>query len=245
MLTSNTPALNELNAKSLEAIDSSIIIVSLDSTSPITREEVSWGIWVGDGVDRWFDKHQLVVFENGKSGFNGEHSSMDGTPTARLNDWLLRSLATNKISLGSTTASPLSTLPAITPLEFHLPAPVVEAISTAVVTHNELMAKHELAVLHYAGYGSSLIKTFKLSPDSFTQLIMIFAQWKLSKGHMVAAYESAQTRKYRRGRTEVIRSATSEAKEFCQAMENPAMSVCSLLSLVCLLLVSVRVITNG
>jgi hypothetical protein len=72
MISGNTPEVNQLNAKSLEAIDSSIIIVSLDSTSPITREEVSWGCWVGDGVDRWFDKHQLIVFENGKSGFNGE-----------------------------------------------------------------------------------------------------------------------------------------------------------------------------
>lgn len=74
MISGNTPEVNQLNAHSLEAIDSSIIIVSLDSSSPITREEVSWGCWVGDGVDRWFDKHQLIVFENGKSGFNGEVS---------------------------------------------------------------------------------------------------------------------------------------------------------------------------
>lgn len=46
------------NEAALERIQSAIIIVSLDSTKPYTREEKSWGLWVGDGKDRWFDKHQ-------------------------------------------------------------------------------------------------------------------------------------------------------------------------------------------
>lgn len=44
--------------KALERIESAIIVVSLDSKKPYTREEKSWGLWVGDGKDRWFDKHQ-------------------------------------------------------------------------------------------------------------------------------------------------------------------------------------------
>ena len=46
------------NEAALERIQSAIIIISLDSTKPYTREEKSWGLWVGDGKDRWFDKHQ-------------------------------------------------------------------------------------------------------------------------------------------------------------------------------------------
>lgn len=46
------------NAASLEKIESAIIIISLDANKPITREETSWGLWVGDGKNRWFDKHQ-------------------------------------------------------------------------------------------------------------------------------------------------------------------------------------------
>ncbi|KAL8290043.1 hypothetical protein RQP46_002982 [Phenoliferia psychrophenolica] len=210
------------NAASLEKIESAIIIVSLDSTSPITREEASWGLWVGDGKDRWFDKHQLVVFENGKSGFNGEHSCMDGTPTSRLNDWLLRSLDAKKIPLGD-SARPLSQLPSVTPITFSLPSTVVSAISTSVATHDALMAKHELAVLQYDGYGKDAIKKFKLSPDSYTQLVMAFAFYKM-KGELAPTYESAQTRKYKLGRTEVIRSATVEALAWCKAMEDPERS---------------------
>ncbi|ORY66937.1 Choline/Carnitine o-acyltransferase-domain-containing protein [Leucosporidium creatinivorum] len=205
------------NAASLERIESAIIIISLDSTKPVTREETSWGLWVGDGKDRWFDKHQLVVFENGKSGFNGEHSCMDGTPTSRLNDWLLRSLEAGKVPLGDSARS-LNALPSVTPLTFNLPHQVQSTITESIKVHDEVMAKHELAVLQYDGYGKDKIKTFKISPDSYTQLVMGLAYYKLSGGKIAPTYESAQTRKYKLGRTEVIRSATLEALEFYKAM---------------------------
>lgn len=50
------------NLTSLERIESAIIVISLDSTAPITREESAWALWVGDGKDRWFDKHQRALF---------------------------------------------------------------------------------------------------------------------------------------------------------------------------------------
>lgn len=86
------------------------------------------------------------------------------------------------------------------------------------------MAKHELAVLQYDGYGKDAIKKFKLSPDSYTQLVMALAFYKM-KGEVAPTYESAQTRKYKLGRTEVIRSATVEALEWCKAMEDPERNV--------------------
>ncbi|KAG8892414.1 Carnitine O-acetyltransferase mitochondrial, partial [Tulasnella sp. 403] len=92
-----------INAESLERIESAIIVVALDDTTPFEREEVSRACWVGNGRNRFYDKHQLIVFENGKSGFLGEHSCMDGTPTLRLNEFMLSSLQHNKINHGSET----------------------------------------------------------------------------------------------------------------------------------------------
>lgn len=86
------------------------------------------------------------------------------------------------------------------------------------------MAKHQLSVLQYDGYGKDLIKTFKISPDSYTQLCMALAYYKM-KGELAPVYESAQTRKYKLGRTEVIRSATEEALAWCKSMEDPTRSV--------------------
>jgi hypothetical protein len=43
----------------------------------------------------------VVVWDNGRSAFLGEHSCMDGTPTLRLNEFILGSLAAKEIDLGS------------------------------------------------------------------------------------------------------------------------------------------------
>ena len=50
---------------------------------------------------------------------------------------------------------------------------------------------------------------------------MAYAYYKMT-GRLAPTYESAQTRKFKRGRTEVIRSATPEVLEWCQVMESDA-----------------------
>lgn len=44
-------------------------------------------------------------------------------------------------------------------------------------------------------------------------------------GRTAVTYESAQTRKFQLGRTEVIRSSSSEAKKWVEAMLDPSQSV--------------------
>ncbi|KAF8272209.1 hypothetical protein EI94DRAFT_1718731 [Lactarius quietus] len=65
------------NEAALKRIESAMIIVALDGSSPTSRHDLSWGAWVGDGRSRWYDKHQLVVWDNGRSAFLGEHACVD------------------------------------------------------------------------------------------------------------------------------------------------------------------------
>lgn len=60
-----------LNAESLRKIESAVIIVALDDSKPITREDISSKVWAGNAKNRFYDKHQLIVFDNGRSGFLG------------------------------------------------------------------------------------------------------------------------------------------------------------------------------
>jgi len=46
------------SAESLGRIESAMILVALDDTTPTTREEISWACWTGDGRNRFYDKHQ-------------------------------------------------------------------------------------------------------------------------------------------------------------------------------------------
>ncbi len=39
-----------------------MIVVALDGSSPTSRNDLSWGAWVGNGRNRWYDKHQRTYF---------------------------------------------------------------------------------------------------------------------------------------------------------------------------------------
>lgn len=163
----------------------------------------------------------VVVFDNGRSGFNGEHSCMDGTPTSRLNDWLLRSIQAKKIDMGSSTPTPDNQLPAPSAINFNLNEPAKKAIKLAEEHFDAELNMHKISVLQYNGYGKDFIKKCKTSPDSWAQLVMQYAYYKMSGfTRLAGTYESAQTRKFRRGRTEVIRSATPEALDWVKSMED-------------------------
>ncbi|KDQ62277.1 hypothetical protein JAAARDRAFT_121539 [Jaapia argillacea MUCL 33604] len=207
------------NAKALERIDSAMLILCLDDTKPVSREDASWQLWVGDGRNRWFDKHQLIVFQNGKSGFLGEHSCMDGTPTLRLNEFILASLAANKVDLGPPGVK-ADALVEPKEVKFEVDDKVKVYVKEAEKNFDELVGKHDLHVLHYEGYGKDYIKKFKASPDAWAQLVKQLAFHKMF-GRPGVTYESAQTRKYQLGRTEVIRAASNESKAFAEAMLNP------------------------
>jgi carnitine O-acetyltransferase len=213
-----------LNAASLKSIESAMVLVPLDDFSPVTREDASWATWVGNGRNRFYDKHQLIVYENGKSGFLGEHSCMDGTPTLRMNDFMLSALAAGKIDLSpARNSQTASDLPPPTELKFELDTKMHENIKAAEARFDALVAEHALEVLHYEGYGKALIKTFKASPDAWAQLVKQLAFHRMH-GRPGVCYESAQTRKYRLGRTEVIRSASNESREWAEAMDDPKRS---------------------
>jgi carnitine O-acetyltransferase len=159
----------------------------------------------------------VIVCENGQSGFNAEHSCMDGTPVSRMNDWILDALANKKIDLGSSSDS---NLPAPTPIEFVLSDTTKQNILRSVTKFHNLMSLQTLDVLEYPGYGKRVIKNqFKTSPDAIAQLTFQLGHYKLF-GRVPVTYESCQTRKFKLGRTEVIRSCSIEALEWCKAMED-------------------------
>ena len=164
----------------------------------------------------------VIVWDNGRSGFLGEHSCMDGTPTLRMNEFMLGSLAAKKIGFGSSLPS-ASLAP---PKEIVLIAndAVLADIQEAVRNFDKLVTAHDLRVLHYDVYGKNFIKQFKISPDAWAQLVKQLAFYKF-KGRPGITYESAQTRKFQRGRTEVIRAASSQSKAWVDAMVDPGATV--------------------
>lgn len=210
------------NAEALKAIESASFVVCLDDASPVTLEERAHQYWHGDGQNRWYDKPlQFIVNDNGTSGFMGEHSMMDGTPTHRLNDYVNDVIFGNKLDFSNPAVR--TNLPDPVAVNFEITEAVSAEIDRAVKDFTTVIGQHELAVQAYQGYGKGLIKQFKCSPDAYVQMIIQLAYHKMY-GKNRPTYESAATRRFQLGRTETCRTVSDESVAFCNAVADPAVS---------------------
>lgn len=204
------------NKAALETVEAASFVVCLDDAAPVTLEERAHAYWHGDGQNRWYDKPlQFIVNDNGTSGFMGEHSMMDGTPTHRLNDYVNNVIFNNSIDFG--TADVRSHVPEPALVQFKVTPDVQKEIERAVSDFNTVIGQHELAVQAYQGYGKGLIKKFKCSPDAYVQMIIQLAYHKMY-GKNRPTYESAATRRFQQGRTETCRTVSDASVAWCNAM---------------------------
>ncbi|KAK0388709.1 hypothetical protein NLU13_4952 [Sarocladium strictum] len=210
------------NKKALETIESSAFVVCLDDASPVTLEERAHQYWHGDGANRWFDKPiQFIVNDNGTSGFTGEHSMMDGTPTHRLNDYINDLIFGNKLDFDKEASSSAPVEPQL--IEFNVTPEIQSEIDRATKDFNEIIGKHQLAIQAYQGYGKGLIKKFKASPDAYVQMIIQLAYFKMY-GKNRPTYESAATRRFQLGRTETCRTVSDDSTAWCKAMADDSLT---------------------
>lgn len=216
-----------VNAASFESIFASSFVICLDDNAPVTIEEKSKNCWHGDGENRFFDKPlEFFISKNGNSGFLGEHSRMDATPTVQLNNTILQKISKESPAdfLAEVSSSPLSaaaqTVPELpTPLTFDLSAQSKKDIASAKVKFADTIGALDQEIFQYYGYGKNLIKQFKVSPDAYVQMLMQLAYYKLT-GKVRPTYESAATRKHLKGRTETGRTASVESKKFVETWSN-------------------------
>jgi carnitine O-acetyltransferase len=186
-------------------------------------------LWHGDIVNhvpiglrnRWVDKPvQFIVYDNGLAGLMGEHSVMDGTPTARMCHDVLEMLYSPTFDHGTMSGNPR---PAPIPLDWEIWPKIAQAITRADHAAAELIESQELGY-HLTSYGKAAIKKFGVSPDSWAQMIIQLAYRRLLGGKQRngGTYEAASTRKFFKGRTETIRVVTSESDAWAKSMDDEA-----------------------
>lgn len=222
----NYEKLNKISIKNKVHFDSifkSSFVLCLDDNLPNTIEAKSRNCWHGNGFNRWFDKPiQIFVAKNGSSGFLGEHSKMDGTPTLRLNDWLVGQISSFELKENDLKLP--GSLPEINELNFEIDNGIKDAIATETETFNQTVNSLDIRTWQYFGFGKDDIKLFKMSPDSFVQMLIQLAYFKYT-GTLRPTYESASTRKYFKGRTETCRSVSTEALKFVKDWENVSVPI--------------------
>lgn len=213
---------NAANRASLDAVESALFGVCLDvDVDPSSLSDVD-SIWAqyahaqnDSGSNRWFDKAiELIFLQNGKMGANCEHTPVDALTTGRL---LFESLAKERNILGS--EHNVSSLPPPQPLQWNLTPDIVSAISEARESAGKLAADLRLKFGLAPDFGAKWIKSLGVSPDAFFQ-VALQAAYLREHGRPAATYESANLRKFLHGRTETIRSATTEAFAFSRVLDD-------------------------
>ncbi|OWK17570.1 CPT1A [Cervus elaphus hippelaphus] len=176
---------------------------------------------------RWFDKSfTFIVFKNGKMGINAEHSWADAPIVGQLWEYVM---ATDSFQLGYTEdghckGDPNPNIPYPTRLQWDIPEECQEVIETSLSSANLLANDVDFHSFAFRTFGKGLIKKCKTSPDAFVQLSLQLAHYK-DMGKFSLTYEASMTRLFREGRTETVRSCTTESCNFVLSMMDPTQTV--------------------
>ncbi|KPM39442.1 putative mitochondrial carnitine O-acetyltransferase [Neonectria ditissima] len=232
------------NADSLAIVDSALFVLCLDYTESTDAaalcqnmlcgtNEVEKGVQIGTCTNRWYDKLQIIVCKNGSAGINFEHTGVDGHTVLRFasdiyTDTILRFARTINGQAPSLWAS-ISPDPAkrdpdsfgdvnTTPrkLEWDMIPELSIAVRFAETRLSDLIGQNEFQCLDFDHYGKNFITSMGFSPDAFVQMAFQAAYYGLY-GRVECTYEPAMTKVYLHGRTEAIRSVTTESVDFVQA----------------------------
>ncbi|XP_039278604.1 carnitine O-acetyltransferase isoform X2 [Nilaparvata lugens] len=219
---------HEENWRSLDTIADSLFVLCFDSQlppAPVQFHDMNLAASLCmhgggsryNGGNRWYDKTiQFIIGDEGHVGLTYEHSPAEGVAIARMMDHIVDKISANEKDSGAGGDCSESDCQ-IQELEFCLSKEVEQRIKKAASNLDELVGDVETACFKFDAFGKDFIKTLKLSPDSFLQMAMQYAFYRIHK-EPGAHYESAALRSFAGGRTETIRSCSLESVKFAQTM---------------------------
>lgn len=230
-------SLSPTNRKSINSIEDSLFCVSLDSSVLALSEghpapaHACTPKWVDalarncsgagrGGHNRWFDKALTIVVEpNGRAGMMGEHSPCDALIPSIVCDF----------AAAEACPAPGTELPAeLTSagegaawkkLSWVVDKQTQQSIITSGQNAVQAATHSDIRTLWFDEYGADWIKKVgKHAPDAYLQMAL---QLAFAKTHnkQVSTYETASTRLFKHGRTDVIRSFSDEAYDFVSGVQ--------------------------
>ncbi|CAB9520112.1 Carnitine O-palmitoyltransferase 1, liver isoform [Seminavis robusta] len=220
-------------------LESGLFMICLDIDDEIRDDrDRALQFWHGRGDrtsldyhNRWHDKSAaIIVTQNGKMGFQGEHSMLDGMPFVDFCDTMVARgtvdedclVAADEEHTNNNNGEPPCQVTNIFQHAFDtMPATARSQINSALLdARHEFLQNtdaYELHAQNYDGYGSNVMKRAKCSPDAYIQMAMQLASYRMF-GEPLATYESTQVRRFLHGRTETARTVSPASVAFCEAM---------------------------
>nr|CAB3233585.1 carnitine O-palmitoyltransferase 1, liver isoform-like [Phallusia mammillata] len=208
------------NSAFLQEVESAIFHLVLEDTKPKDLSEECHANLFGNGFSRWLDKSlTCVIHENGLSGGNVEHATADATLTSRVLEYIwARSKYDDQGNAFCPEASHHAVLPVPSKIDWDL-----SSFRSAIPKYEETFQQIAMNLDAHAlklNHGKGAIKKLRVSPDSFMQMALQLAFYRMNK-KVPKTYETAMTRFFKYGRTETIRTPSKHSLAFTQAMDDP------------------------
>ncbi|XP_026099886.1 carnitine O-acetyltransferase-like [Carassius auratus] len=218
---------DKTNKESVRAIQKSIFTVCLDAPKPRVSDEMYFNkvaaqMLHGGGSrwnsgNRWFDKTlQFIIGEDGSCGLTYEHAPAEGPPIVFLVDHVV-----DYMKRSDMVRAPMIPLAMPQKLRFNITPEIKKDIEKAKQNMNIMVHDLDVRVLNFTHYGRKFPKSHKMSPDAFIQMALQLAYYRMYQT-CCPTYESASLRMFKLGRTEAIRSTTTESLQFTKAMDDPS-----------------------
>ncbi|XP_066501757.1 peroxisomal carnitine O-octanoyltransferase [Hoplias malabaricus] len=220
-------SIDPVNETILETIQTSLFVISLDDAKPYSTPDDYTSMTLlaltGDPTIRWGDKsYNQICFADGTFASNCDHAPYDAMVLVSLCYYIDQQL---KTCGGKWKGSDVvCDLPTPEELVFTVDDRIKKDIALAKVQYKKTTQDLQLVSYAFNSFGKTAIKKRKLHPDTFVQLGMQLAYYRLH-GKPGSCYETATTRRFYHGRTETMRPCTVEAQQWCQIMLNRSASV--------------------
>ncbi|MDP2437162.1 MAG: choline/carnitine O-acyltransferase, partial [archaeon] len=217
--------LSTQNQQSLRSIETSLFVLCMDDHVVLDLTDQARTMFHGDGRNRWFDKSfQLITTANAVTCVNGEHSSCDAPIIAYLNEFaVVHEQKTTDAVLNQPRRSGFPVNPPVR-LLWNIDPFLLQAIENSSTRIDQAIRDVDLIVLRFKFFGKGFIKESQMSPDSFVQIALQLAYYRLHHQNP-HTYETAQTRLFLAGRTETVRSCTSDSSAFTKSMDDARVSI--------------------
>ncbi|XP_012346720.1 carnitine O-palmitoyltransferase 1, liver isoform isoform X3 [Apis florea] len=217
-----------MNKASLDLIEKAAFIVVLDDIpyiydpeDPDKLDQYGRILLHGKGYDRWFDKSfTLCIGNNGRIGFNAEHSWADAPIMGSLWEYVIaKDMEIGYKEDGYNKGEPEFIPPSPVRLQWDLTPNCIAAIEKSNQVAQNLLNDVELRIYVHNAYGKGFMKINSMSPDAYIQMALQLAYFR-DAGKFNLTYEASMTRLFREGRTETVRPCTIESTNWVKAMEN-------------------------
>jgi hypothetical protein len=199
-------------------------------------------IQTGTCSNRWYDKLQIIVCQNGSAGVNFEHSAIDGHTALRFVSDIFAQTVVQFAQSITRTIYGIGRIPSVLEapvkraikepltgggkgkpkvdtrpkrLTFDLTSTMEDRILRAEARLGDEVVSSDVRVLEFKEFGKTFVTSHKMSPDSFVQMAIAVAYHQMY-GKVVCQYEPVLTKQFLHGRTEAMRSSTPKAATFCE-----------------------------